>query len=222
MPGREWIIRSEKNNSLIVFLRAPEPGRVKTRLAGDVGDKRALTLYKSFAAATLAAADRWCDTSRSGEVLLSYYPENKLELMQDWLGRERFYLAQSGADLGRRMSNAMASAFDRGAERVVLVGTDVPQISSRHLEQAFEILHKKDVVLGPSLDGGYWLIGMNRKRFVPDIFSNVNWGSSAVFSETIGRCREYRLTRTDIEVLLDIDTLSDLEMFKRLGLKTGQ
>jgi rSAM/selenodomain-associated transferase 1 len=190
MPGREWIIRSEKNNTLIVFLRAPEPGRVKTRLAGDVGEKKALALYKTFAAATLAAADQWCDASLSGEILLSYYPEDKLDLMQAWLGRDRIYLPQSGADLGRRMTNAMASAFDRGAERVVLVGTDVPLIRNGHLEQAFECLSRKDVVLGPSLDGGYWLIGMNRQRFTPGIFDNIDWGTSSVFSETLVRCRQ--------------------------------
>ncbi len=216
MPGREWTIRSEKNNNhtLIIFLRAPESGRVKTRLARDVGDEKALALYKTFAEATLAAADKWCESSLSREILLSYYPENKLDLIQSWLGRDRAYLAQSGFDLGQRMANAMTSAFDKGAKRVVLVGTDIPRIRAGHLEQAFELLGKKDVVLGPSLDGGYWLIGANHETFTPAIFENVDWGTSSVFSATTERCGRHNLIWSELEPLQDVDTLADLKFFE--------
>lgn len=222
MHGREWTIRSEKKSSctLVVFLRAPEPGRVKTRLAKDVGDENALALYKGFVSATLDAVDAWRgrhgqETPESRAIRIAYYPENKQDMVAAWLGRERQYIAQSGKDLGRRMANAMAGAFDHGAGRVALVGTDIPQIRSGLLAQAFEALNRSDVVIGPSLDGGYWLIGTRRETFTPAIFENIDWGTSSVCAATTELCQAHGLAPSFLEPLRDVDTLADLNAVRR-------
>ncbi|MCG8615138.1 MAG: TIGR04282 family arsenosugar biosynthesis glycosyltransferase [Desulfobacterales bacterium] len=215
MPGKEWTTLSEKKTKdiLIIFLRAPEPGRVKTRLARDVGDQRALSLYKQFAAAVLAAADAWQagDPSSPKGIRLFYYPENKIQLMHAWLGHDRIYLPQTGEDLGGRMANAMATSFGAGADRCVLVGTDIPEIKAHHLDRAFNRLDAADVVLGPSLDGGYWLIGASRHSFSPLMFEHIDWGTETVFSATTDRCREIGLSWEALSPLRDVDTLDDLK-----------
>ncbi len=227
MHGREWTIRSEKKSSctLVVFLRAPEPGRVKTRLAKDVGDEKALALYKGFVSATLDAADAWCgrhgQAPESRAIRIAYYPENRQDMVAAWLGRERQYIAQSGKDLGRRMANAMAGAFDHGAGRVALVGTDIPQIRSGLLAQAFDALNRSDVVIGPSLDGGYWLIGACRETFIPAIFENIDWGTSSVCAATTELCQTHGLATSFLEPLRDVDTLADLNALRCHDCITG-
>ncbi len=217
MPGKEWTIPSVKKNKpkknkeiLLIFLRAPEPGRVKTRLARDVGDEKALALYRSFVRVGLSAARDWSSQVRDREIWISYYPEDKKEMVADWLGRDYLFLAQSGRNLGQRMAGAMAKAFDRGVGKAVILGTDIPKVRPDHIEQAFVSLDLKDLVLGPSLDGGYWLIGACHDRFTPGVFKGINWGSSSVFADTIERCREYDLTWAELEPLQDVDTLADL------------
>ncbi|HCY87521.1 MAG TPA: glycosyltransferase [Desulfobacteraceae bacterium] len=223
MPGKEWTTLSEKKTKdiLIIFLRAPEPGRVKTRLAGAVGDQRALSLYKQFAAAVLAAADVWQANDRSSprgrEIRLFFYPENKIRMMQAWLGHDRHYLPQSGEDLGRRMANAMAAAFKAGADRCVLVGTDIPELKAHHLDEAFSGLKTSDVVLGPSFDGGYWLIGTCHGTFNPVIFEHIDWGTGTVFSSTTDRCRDHGLSMEILSFLRDVDTLADLNAIEGNG-----
>jgi len=214
MPGKEWTIPSVKKNKevLLIFLRAPEPGRVKTRLARDVGDEKALALYKSFVRASLSAARAWSDQDRYREIWITYYPEDKKDMVMDWLGRDDIFLAQSGADLGQRMAGAMEDAFELGAQKTVILGTDVPQIRPDHIKQAFERLDATDLVLGPSLDGGYWLIGACRNRFSPTLFRKMNWGTPTVFADTIDRCRENNLTWSELEMLQDVDTLADLNV----------
>lgn len=217
MPGKEWTIPSPKKNKpaknkeiLLIFLRAPEPGRVKTRLARDVGSEKALALYKSFVGAALSAAGAWSAQVPDREVWITYYPENRKDLVTKWLGRDYVFLAQSGANLGRRMASAMSRAFDLGGVKAVILGTDIPKVRPDHIEQAFADLDSKDLVIGPSLDGGYWLIGARYDRFTPMVFNGPNWGTSSVFADTIDLCREYDLSWAELEPLQDVDTLADL------------
>lgn len=191
-------------------MRAPEPGRVKTRLAREVGDEKALAFYKSFVGASMSAAGVWSDRVPGREVWITYYPEDKKNLVEAWLGCDRIFLAQSGANLGRRMASAMSRAFDRGGVKAVILGTDIPQVRPDHIEQAFADLDSHDLVLGPSLDGGYWLIGAGQDRFTPAIFKGMNWGRPSVFADTITLCRKCDLTWAELEPLQDVDTLADL------------
>ena len=216
MPGKEWTIPSKPKNRdvLLLFLRAPEAGQVKTRLARDLGDEKTLALYKTFVGAALEASTAWSDKAGSREVWIAFCPGNRQDMVENWLGSAYEYLAQSGADLGQRMARALSDAFDRGAERAVVLGTDIPQIRPDHIERAFECLHSADVVIGPSLDGGYWLIGTSREGFSPRLFHAMDWGTPSVFADTIDRCRALNLTWSELEPLQDVDTLADLTSIK--------
>lgn len=219
MPGKEWTIPSDQNKEiLLVFLRAPEKGRVKTRLARDLGETRTLEVYRILADFTLKAASEWLkNRAGSGEIWICYFPKGKKNLVTDWLGKDYTFLAQSGQDLGQRMANAMAAAFDDGADKVVLAGTDIPQIRAAHIDQAFGALEKKDVVLGASVDGGYWLVGFLKSRFSPSIFGAKDWGSDSVFASTVEDCCRVGLSLETLAVLQDVDTLEDLEALERQG-----
>jgi rSAM/selenodomain-associated transferase 1 len=206
-----------KNKSVvIVFLRAPEKGRVKTRLARQVGKKKALALYKAFVQTTLLAVERSGMDHR-----ICFFPADRQALVEDWLGPDHAYMPQLGNDLGQRMGNALAAVFDQRAPKAILVGTDIPDINAHHLLDAMDLLNQKQVVLGPSLDGGYWLIGFQREGFCPDLFLQVDWGTQTVFSSTLEKCKATKLSLGLLPTLQDIDTLEDLQMFQKNNLLTG-
>jgi len=211
MVGKEWATGlSLKNKSVvIVFLRAPEKGRVKTRLARDIGEEKALALYEKFVQITLSAVEK------SGlDHMICFFPADRKAVVEKWLGPDHLYISQVGCDLGQRMKNALSKVFTGGAGKVVLTGTDIPDISSSGLLAAMELLDSNDVVIGPSMDGGYWLIGFRRDGFCPDLFSRVDWGTDSVFSTTIERCKVFELSIGILPVLQDIDTLEDLQSFQ--------
>ena len=192
-------------NVIVVFLRAPEKGRVKTRLAGAVGDDAALGLYRAFVEKTLAAVKRAAVACR-----IYFHPPDRQARVQAWLGEAYTYAPQAGEDLGRRMANALAAEFDRGAGRAVLVGTDIPQVRSAHFHRAFQLLAERDAVLGPSEDGGYWLIGFTAAGFTPRVFEGVEWSTDRVCRATLDRMADAGLSVGLLPELRDIDTLADL------------
>lgn len=201
---------------MIVFLRAPEKGRVKTRLAREVGENKALALYKAFVQKTLLAVERSGMDHR-----ICFFPADKQALVAGWLGPDHGYMPQLGNDLGQRMGNALAAVFDQGAPKAILVGTDIPDINSHHLLEAMDLLDQKQVVIGPSLDGGYWLIGFQREGFCPDLFLQVDWGTETVFSSTLEKCKAAKLSLGLLPALQDIDSLEDLQTFQKNNLLSG-
>lgn len=218
MPGKEWNIPKEKWNKkqvLLVFARAPEKGRVKTRLAEDLGAETTLELYRRFVSRALSAARMWAEGGACGggrrEIWVCFTPAEKKEMMENWLGREHTFLAQTGSGLGERMSRALAEAFRRGADRAVLVGSDIPDMGADHLAAAFEALDRTDLVWGPSLDGGYWLVGASKPGSLDRLFSDIPWGTNRVFPTSLERCREENLSWTVLTPLQDVDTVSDLK-----------
>lgn len=189
-------------------MRVPVKGRVKTRLAAGVGDERALALYKEFAAHTLA------EVKATGlGYQICFTPKDQQGRIVGWLGQDHVFLPQTGKDLGERMAHALELGFSQGMEKIVLVGTDIPDIRASYLLKAFDILSQKDMVLGPSLDGGYWLIGFRRQGFSPLVFQGVDWGSSSVFSSTIERSCRAGISQGLLKPLQDIDTQEDLASF---------
>ncbi len=208
-PGRGGC-HLKDNHVVLVFLRAPEPGRVKTRLAREIGAEKALALYKGFVQRILQAV------ALSGlDHRICFFPGDKASLVHNWLGPDHVYMPQKGADLGRRMGHALARVFDQGAHKAVVVGSDIPGLTPGHLTMAFDRLSHKDVVIGPSLDGGYWLIGFQRDRFCPDLFEGVEWGTPTVFSTTLELCHTHGLSPGILPLLQDIDTLQDLLAFQK-------
>lgn len=168
----------------ILFLKYPEPGRVKSRLAEAVGPERAARLARRFAERTLATMD-----ALGLEAEICFTPPEREADLRAWLGQGRTCLAQRGADLGERMEAAFLDAFARGAERVVLTGTDAPDRPAELLTEALERLGDHDAVISPATDGGYTLLAMRRDAFAPEAFRGVDWGTPAVLAQTLDALR---------------------------------
>ena len=191
---------------LLLFLKAPVRGAVKSRLAAALGDDAALELYRNFALDILETIDRSGLPCR-----ICYHPPGAGESVAGWLGRHRSYLAQSGSDVGERMEQAFRYAFDEGITRAVLVGSDLPDLPSAVLADALGSLMTSDAVIGPAQDGGYYLIGFRRDRFVPAVFHGMPWSSDSVFMRTM---RIFDQARCGVHMLpawRDVDTIQDLK-----------
>ena len=190
---------------LLFFIKNPEKGRVKTRLASAIGDEMAVRLYKRFLLEMLS-------TLNKGTFLfyLCVYPVDALEGLRTWLGEDYLYMPQQGENLGERMKNAFMEALAMNFKRVVLIGSDIPSLPLEFIEEAFISLEKKDVVIGPSVDGGYYLIGFQDKKFSPRAFKGILWSTERVFEETMKVLEHENLTVHTLKTLRDIDTIQDL------------
>lgn len=194
---------------LIVLTRYPVPGRVKTRLIPAIGAVRAAELQRKMTAATLAAARQ---ARRGGDIDIEVrYAGGSHRRVRRWLGGGLLCVPQGDGDLGRRLARAVNNAFALGHRRVVVVGADCPDISAGHLREAFDALDTADLVLGPSTDGGYWLIGLSRRA---DVFTGVAWSTESVLSQTLDRARRAGMKVRTLSMLADVDRPEDLQ---RLG-----
>ena len=192
---------------MLFFIKNPEKGKVKTRLASAIGDKKAVKLYKRFLLEMLFTLNR-------GTFLfyLCYSPESPLSDLKDWLGDQYLYMPQSGENLGERMKNGFAEAISMNFRRVVLIGSDIPDLPLAFIEEAFTSLREKDVVIGPSFDGGYYLIGFKDKTFSARAFEGIHWSTESVFEKTIKVLKQEGLTVHTLRPLRDIDTVEDLRI----------
>lgn len=191
---------------LIVFGRYPQVGTTKTRLIPALGPIGAAALQKRLAEKTVATAHQ--AAIRIGARLEFCHDGGKEQQLHQWLGNRAIrYASQANGHLGQRMRQAMQRAFDGGAHRVVLVGTDIPGLTTAILEQAFKALHEKDLVLGPSVDGGYWLVGMTRPE---NIFDGIMWSRPDVLENTLTLARQKGMAPCLLDPLNDLDTPGDL------------
>lgn len=198
-------------NLSIVFVRNPELGKVKTRLAKTIGDKKALNIYILLLKHTESVLQK----VSSDKVV--YYSE---EIQNNDLWSDRCFQKklQKGNDLGERMQHAFEMAFKEGYEKVVIVGSDLFDLKVVHIENAFKSLENHDLVIGPSLDGGYYLLGM--KVMHPAVFKNKQWGTDSVLETTLKNLEQKNVKL--LEALNDIDTFDDLqehpELLKKIKL----
>lgn len=186
-------------NALIIFARRPEAGKVKTRLAATIGDAAALDVYIRLLVHTRAVA------MHSGVDVHVFLTEMPADLF--W---QDFTLdLQADGDLGEKMEAAFAQLFAHGYQRVVIIGSDCPELTTAHVREAFSLLETNDVVIGPALDGGYYLLGM--KTLQATLFRNKNWSTDTVFTQTIADLEKGGLTYAKLPQLRDIDTGEDLQ-----------
>ena len=189
----------------IVFVRNPELGKVKTRLAKTIGDKKALNIYILLLKHTESVLQK----VSSDKVV--YYSE---EIQNNDLWSDRCFQKklQKGNDLGERMQHAFEMAFKEGYEKVVIVGSDLFDLKSAHIENAFKALENHNLVIGPSLDGGYYLLGM--KVLHSAVFKNKQWGTDSVLETTLKDLDPQNVKL--LEALNDIDTDEDLKAHPEL------
>lgn len=192
-------------NALIVFTRNPELGQCKTRLAKTIGDEAALKIYTYLLKHTAMVSE----SIKADKYV--YYSEGikKNDLWNDAFFRKKL---QYGSDLGSRMENAFSELFSLGYEKVLIIGSDLLDLNKHHIEYAFEALNQHDMVLGPSKDGGYYLLGM--KSFHENIFKNKNWGTESVLKDTLKDLENIDVQL--LEELNDIDTFEDMKHYKQL------
>jgi rSAM/selenodomain-associated transferase 1/rSAM/selenodomain-associated transferase 2 len=196
----------DSKKHLIVFGRYPAVGRVKTRLIPALGPAGAAALQKRLTERTMVSACRL--SARTSVRVVFCHDGGSRERIDRWLGlKDIDYQQQASGDLGRRMYVAMCAAFSQGARQVVLIGTDIPGLSTAILAQAFDRLNDHDLVFGPSADGGYWLVGMTQPV---NIFDGIAWSQSTVLDHTLDLARRKGVRPCQLDPLADLDTPGDL------------
>jgi rSAM/selenodomain-associated transferase 2/rSAM/selenodomain-associated transferase 1 len=190
---------------LIVFGRYPAPGKVKTRLARSLGPARAAELQRRLTEEALSLVRRF-SSDRRVDVEVCFDGGTKRK-MKRWIGPRFLFSMQTGGDLGARMKASLEAAFKDGCRKVVLHGTDIPGLTVSHLEEAFYALKENDLVLGPSTDGGYWLVGLRNRA---NLFEGIPWGTGSVLEKTILKAKAAGLRTHLLNALTDIDDLEDL------------
>ena len=197
--------------ALVVFAKAPIPGQVKTRLCPPLTPDEAATLHGSFVLDTLerskaAVAKMKLPLDR----YLACAPSSTLVFFKIMEERQGVTLIdQVGGDLGARMNQAFETMFARGYKRVLIVGTDVPSLPLDHYQQALAQLESHDLVLGPALDGGYYLIGL--KRAAPDLFVGIPWSTERVLGMTQEKATTLGLKTALLPAWRDVDTIEDVQ-----------
>ena len=186
---------------MIIFVKNPIEGEVKTRLASSLGDEKALEVYQQLLKITAGVAE---DVNAEKLVSYSKYVEESDDFDETIFDKS----VQKKGNLGEKMKHAFRDGFDEGFNRIVLIGSDCPEITQSLIDEAFIELSEADSVIGPSDDGGYYLIGLS--RFIPEIFDDVEWSTSSVFSSTIKALDDLEATYHVLKKLNDIDTESDL------------
>lgn len=193
---------------ILLFARVPQRGKVKTRLAKKLGQDTVLRLYRCF-------VEDIIETIRRGgyDTTVCYYPTEGAPSMTAWLGNALDFQPQTGSTFGERMQHAFSQIFSKGVDQAVLIGTDIPDLEPGIIDDAFTSLVNKDVVIGPAVDGGYYLIGFRALSFNKLIFKGVPWGTDRVFRKTIRLMEAEGLSKKVLPVWQDIDTFEDLKIF---------
>lgn len=191
--------------AVLVFVRAPQPGRVKTRLAATIGAGPALRVYRRLAEHAVAQA---LALAPEVSVRIHFTPAEAGAVVRGWLGDGPAYLPQPDGELGARMRAAFDAAFAAGFGRVAVVGSDLPELTSALIRQGLDLLETHAAVVGPARDGGYYLLGLDRP--VEGVFDGVPWSTDGVLAATLARLRAGGMEPVLLESLADVDTAEDL------------
>ncbi|MBR9978448.1 MAG: TIGR04282 family arsenosugar biosynthesis glycosyltransferase [Bacteroidetes bacterium] len=191
--------------AVILYVRAPRPGRVKTRLAHDIGLRQAAAVYDVLLGHAL---DCIRPLHAQARLILECADSEDVPLLQLRVAGLAEVRAQSGAGLGERMADSFDRVFSEGADAAILVGSDLPGLHHALLLQGIGALRYSDIVLGPARDGGYYLIGMRRHN--PELFAGVTWSDAATCLQTVRNIDAQQLSLETLPMLSDIDTAADL------------
>ncbi|HVQ00721.1 MAG TPA: TIGR04282 family arsenosugar biosynthesis glycosyltransferase [Candidatus Thermoplasmatota archaeon] len=201
---------------VLLFVKYPEKEKVKHRLAKSLSEDIAVEVYRNFVLDTLAMLEEL-----TLPFYVCYYPPGAQKKFFLWLGTQYQFLPQQGVDLGERMCSCFTQVFALGFHRVILIGSDSPDLPCEYLREAFAGLQKKDVVLGPAVDGGYYLIGFRDTAFTPSAFEKIHWSTPSVFAETMAKLQKTDRTVHLLPSWSDVDTISDLRNLERRATNTA-
>ncbi|MDZ7359436.1 MAG: TIGR04282 family arsenosugar biosynthesis glycosyltransferase [candidate division KSB1 bacterium] len=198
------------DSALLIFVKYPEPGKVKTRLAAAVGAEIAAQLYQEFIRCTF-------DIAMQIEVaaqFVTFTPIDKAkELRKLFPGPWQWFAQAESTDLGMRIHRAVQHVQQQGYSHVLTIGTDSPSLPAEYLKQAATALSTHDVVLGPATDGGYYLIGL--KSAPEKLFTGIEWSTERVLQQTLNRAEQLRMSVHQLPVWYDVDDLTTLQRFCR-------
>jgi len=193
---------------ILLFVKAPLLGRVKTRLSKVVGRHEAANLYKCFVSDTIAVLQQTDFAWR-----VCYHPPQAANQMIEWLGPSFTYMPQHGNNLGARMADAFNTVFSEGIRSALIIGSDLPDLSTAIINEAFTSIETTASVIGPALDGGYYLIGFNNNSFLPAAFEDIPWGTEDVYAKTLNIFQNHKVGYHPLPVCRDIDDYQDLVDF---------
>ena len=194
--------------ALILMSRIPIPGKTKTRLMNVLSGEECARLHKCFLKDLFSLFDV---IKEDVHIFLSYTPDGALHLLKDMMPDYIEAFPQEGEDLGERMANAIEHVLNEGYEKAVLIGSDIPTIEPEDIKEAFKLLDDNHIALGPTHDGGYYLVGM--KRLYKDVFDgNLKWGKKSVFEGTLHIANSLGLRVGLAPKRMDIDTAEDISI----------
>ncbi len=201
----------KNKNLLLIFTKNPELGKCKTRLAKSIGDEAALAIYKHLLQHTAQVSEQ---VNSDKQVFYS-----KEIILEDDFDSNLFQKKiQQGKDLGAKMKNAFAEAFQEGYQKVVIIGSDLYDLDSATIEKAFQHLNDNEVVIGPAKDGGYYLLGM--KLFIPKVFQQKKWSTTTVLQDTLADLKSKKVTllasKNDIDTFEDMKDISVFQQYLKL------
>lgn len=199
----------QMKRAIIIMAKVPVAGAVKTRLQPFLSPDECAELARAFLHDAVAKAKSVCEN-----VILAYSPADRKNVLDETLRRENTLVAQTGATLGDRMTNAFEFAFAQKSDAVVMIGTDSPTVHAEYIEQAFDFLEiNSDIVLGKTADGGFYLIGTQQKIH-SELFKNVAWSSAAVFRQMIANAERLKLRWRAVPAWYDVDTPDDFTFLR--------
>ena len=205
----------KKTNVLLIFVKFPEPGKVKTRLCRHFSPEESAELYKAMVEDLYAKLVK-NDGSENYDLHVYFSPIDKLSAFADWLGSSASLYAQEGEDLGEKLTNAMKKSFESGYEKAAAIGSDCIDLSVEDINNAFKALDrntqnsiKREVVIGPTDDGGYYLIGSS--RFIPELFERIPWSTEKVYSETVDKLKSLNIKFVELMRKYDIDFIDEVK-----------
>ncbi len=194
-------------SALIIFVRNPVLGKVKSRLAATLGEEKALDIYK-----TLLTHTHSISKNLNADKFIFY--EDFLNEDDIWENNIYGKFLQEGNTLGERMKNSFGILFSAGYQQIIIIGSDCYDLTINILNEAYKALSKNEVVIGPSLDGGYYLLGMS--KFISDLFDNKKWSSETVYADTVNQITRLNYSFYSLVMLNDVDVESDID-FEKIG-----
>jgi len=203
-------MKQQKTTALALMLRAPQIGKIKTRLATKLGEKNTLQLYKYM------VEDIYEQIAYTqADLILSVEPADQIMLVKNWL-QPAHAQEQIQGDLGEKMHHCIDILLTKGWANVIVIGSDIPSLSKKILNQAIEMLEDNcvDTIIGPAGDGGYYLIGFNQQSYNKSIFESIDWGSPNVYNQTMTKLDGLANQTGILPTLNDIDTFEDLKNIK--------
>jgi rSAM/selenodomain-associated transferase 1 len=192
---------------ILFFIKYPQVRKVKQRLAKDIGQRKAVKIYKMFISDMLEML-----SEINADVIICYSPKKALQKLRKWLGSKYEYVAQEGTSLGSRMNNCFIKAFNQFYSKAIVVGSDLPDLPKKFIEDAYRMLDEYDSVIGPSEDGGYYMLGFKAESYLSSVFDySIKWSTKSVFTDSLGILQTYSYNVGLLPMWYDVDTVDDLK-----------